>query len=415
MRRVAFRSSFSVLRHKPFRLFVLARIISVSGSAMAPVALAFAVLGFDGRPASLAIVLAGNTVPQLIMLLLGGVIADRLSKRRVIVFGNLLPALTQAGIALLVASGTADVTRVAVFAALAGGASALTQPAMNSLLPDLVGAGEVQEANALMRLPVNAVKIVAPALGGLLVALVGPEWTLAWDAASFAIAAALVSRLAISAPEKRQTSVLRDFRQGWSEFSGRPWLWSYVLSGTVVVALWLGGYQLLGPVVTHDRDLGAATWGTVQGAFAVGLFGGGFISLKWKPSRIMVACVCANLPLALPLLALAADAPLVVLAAGVALAGAALDVAVVCWHTALQEQLPPQVLGRVSALSSTGELMAVPLGYLAVGATATSLGPTSVLLASAAVMTLATVVLLLAPSIWAVRRRAPQVPDPVAA
>ncbi|WP_330261103.1 MFS transporter [Streptomyces sp. NBC_00539] len=412
---MAFRSSFSVLRHKPFRLFVLARIISVSGSAMAPVALAFAVLGFDGRPASLAIVLAGNTVPQLIMLLLGGVIADRLSKRRVIVFGNLLPALTQAGIALLVASGTADVTRVAVFAALAGGASALTQPAMNSLLPDLVGAGEVQEANALMRLPVNAVKIVAPALGGLLVALVGPEWTLAWDAASFAIAAALVSRLAISAPEKRQTSVLRDFRQGWSEFSGRPWLWSYVLSGTVVVALWLGGYQLLGPVVTHDRDLGAATWGTVQGAFAVGLFGGGFISLKWKPSRIMVACVCANLPLALPLLALAADAPLVVLAAGVALAGAALDVAVVCWHTALQEQLPPQVLGRVSALSSTGELMAVPLGYLAVGATATSLGPTSVLLASAAVMTLATVVLLLAPSIWAVRRRAPQVPDPVAA
>ncbi|WP_329201001.1 MULTISPECIES: MFS transporter [unclassified Streptomyces] len=412
---MAFRSSFSVLRHKPFRLFVLARIISVSGSAMAPVALAFAVLGFDGRPASLAIVLAGNTVPQLIMLLLGGVIADRLSKRRVIVFGNLLPALTQAGIALLVASGTADVTRVAVFAALAGGASALTQPAMNSLLPDLVGAGEVQEANALMRLPVNAVKIVAPALGGLLVALVGPEWTLAWDAASFAIAAALVSRLAISAPEKRQTSVLRDFRQGWSEFSGRPWLWSYVLSGTVVVALWLGGYQLLGPVVTHDRDLGAATWGTVQGAFAVGLFGGGFISLKWKPSRIMVACVCANLPLALPLLALAADAPLVVLAAGAALAGAALDVAVVCWHTALQEQLPPQVLGRVSALSSTGELMAVPLGYLAVGATATSLGPTSVLLASAAVMTLATVVLLLAPSIWAVRRRAPQVPDPVAA
>lgn len=196
---------------------------------------------------------------------------------------------------------------------------------------------------------------------------------------------------------------------------GRPWLWSYVLSGTVVVALWLGGYQLLGPVVTHDRDLGAATWGTVQGAFAVGLFGGGFISLKWKPSRIMVACVCANLPLALPLLALAADAPLVVLAVSVALVGAALDVAVVCWHTALQEQLPPQVLGRVSALSSTGELMAVPLGYLAVGATATSLGPTSVLLASAAVMTLATVVLLLAPSIWAVRRRAPQVPDPVAA
>ncbi|MFC6982171.1 MFS transporter [Streptomyces cirratus] len=191
------------MRHKPFRLFVLARIISMSGSAMAPVALAFAVLGFDDRPNSLAIVLAGNTVPQLIMLLVGGVIADRLSKRRVIVLGNLVPALTQGAVALLVASGTADVTRVAAFAALAGGASALTQPAMNSLLPHLVAAGEIQEANALMRLPVNAVKIAAPAVGGLLVALVGPQWTLAWDAASFAIAAALVSRLAISARKSR--------------------------------------------------------------------------------------------------------------------------------------------------------------------------------------------------------------------
>ncbi|THA50414.1 MFS transporter [Streptomyces sp. A1136] len=395
------------MRHKPFRLFVLARIISMSGSAMAPVALAFAVLGFDDRPNSLAIVLACNTVPQLVMMLVGGVIADRLSRRRVIVVGNLVSACTQAAVALLVALGAADVTRVAGFAVLAGGASALAQPAMNSLLPHLVEAGEVQEANALMRLPVNAVKIVAPALGGLLVALVGPEWTLAWDAASFAIAAVLVSRIGISVREKRTSSVLRDFKEGWAAFSGRFWLWSYVASGTVVVALWLGGYQLLGPVLAQDRHLGAVAWGTVQGAFAVGLFAGGFVSLKWKPSRIMVACVCANLPSALPLLALAVRAPLVVVAAGAVLAGIGLDIAIVCWHTALQEQLPSEVLGRVNSLSSTGELMAVPLGYLVVGATASALGPTSVLLASAAVMTLATLVLLAAPSVWAIRRRGP--------
>ncbi|MGW7194281.1 MFS transporter, partial [Streptomyces sp. NPDC054838] len=223
---MAVTSSFSVLRHKPFRLFVLARIISMSGSAMAPVALAFAVLGFDDRPDSLAIVLACNTVPQLIMLLVGGVIADRLSRRRVIVFGNLISAFTQAGVALLVASGTADVTRVAAFAVLAGGASALAQPAMNSLLPDLVGADEIQEANALMRLPVNAVKIVAPAVGGLLVALIGPEWTLAWDGASFAVAAVLVGGIGSSVQEKRTSSALRDFKEGWAAFSGRFWLWS---------------------------------------------------------------------------------------------------------------------------------------------------------------------------------------------
>ncbi|WP_272934825.1 MFS transporter [Streptomyces spororaveus] len=404
VRRVVNQGSFYVLRHRQFRLFVLARLISMSGSAMAPVAIAFSVLGFDDRPNSLAIVLASNTVPQLILLLVGGVVADRVSRRRLIVLGNLVAAATQMAICLMVASGTADVTRVAILAAVAGGASAMMQPAMNGLLPQLVDGDQLQEANALLRLPTNIVRIVAPAAGGALVALIGPQWTLGWDAASFVIAALLCSRLKISGPVKRKSSILRDFREGWTEFSSRFWLWSYVLSGTVVVALWLGGYQLLGPVVINDQKLSAAVWGTVQGSFAVGLVIGGIVSLKWKPARIMVVCVCANLPLAIPLAALAVRAPLILLAAAACLAGIGLDIAIVCWNTAIQQHLPQELLGRVSSFSSIGELMAVPLGYVVVGATATSMGTSTVLTASAIAMTLATLVLLLAPSVWRIRR-----------
>ncbi|MFI6686635.1 MFS transporter [Streptomyces sp. NPDC050485] len=403
--------SFSVLRHRPFRVFVTARLISMSGSAMAPVALAFTVLGFDSHPASLAIVLASNTVPQLVLLLVGGVVADGFSRQRLIVIGNLIPALTQVCVAVLVACGTATTARVAVFAAVAGGASALMQPAMNSLLPQIVDASQLQEANALLRLPSNVIRIVAPAVGGALVAFVGAQWILGWDAASFAIAAILCSRLSVSGAMKSGVSVLRDFRDGWSEFVSRFWLWSYVLSGTVVVALWLGGYQLLGPVVVHDLKLGPAVWGTIQGSFAFGLVLGGVISLKWKPSRIMVACVCANLPMALPLLALSAGAPLVWLSASAVLAGIGLDIAIVCWNTSIQEQLPAALLGRVSSFSSVGELMGVPLGYLVIGVTATDVGASSVLVVSAVVMTLATLVLLAAPSVWAVRRALVEQPD----
>lgn len=85
---------------------------------MAPVALAFAVLGVDGNPTSLAVVLASNTAPQLVLLLAGGVIADRFSRQRVIVIGNLVPALTQGCVALLVASGAATTGRIAFFAAV---------------------------------------------------------------------------------------------------------------------------------------------------------------------------------------------------------------------------------------------------------------------------------------------------------
>ncbi|MFI5983617.1 MFS transporter [Streptomyces sp. NPDC051555] len=394
----------ALLRNKRFRTLLLASLVSASGSAMAPVALAFTVLGFDSRPGSLALVLAGSTAPQLILLLVGGVAADRFSRRRLIVIGNVVPALTQATVALLVLWGAASTARVAVFAAVASGASALASPAMNSLLPQFVEAPRLQEANALLRLPTNLVRILAPAIGGVLVALVGPQLTLAWDAASFAIAALLYSRLSIAGPVAARGSVLRDFRTGWNEFRGRFWLWSYTLSGTFVVAFWLGGYGLLGPVVAHDTDLGAAGWGTVQGSFAVGLVLGGVLSLRWRPSRIMIACVAANLPLALPLLALAAGAPLPVLAVSAALAGVGVDISIVCWNTVMQQQLPVELLGRLGSFSSIGEQLAVPLGYLLVGAAAASWGAAPVLRAAAVAMTLATVALFAAPSLWALRR-----------
>lgn len=382
---------------------------------MAPVALAFAVLGVDGNPTSLAVVLASNTAPQLVLLLAGGVIADRFSRQRVIVIGNLVPALTQGCVALLVASGAATTGRIAFFAAVAGCASALTQPAMNSLLPHIVDAGELQEANALMRLPSNLIRIVAPALGGALVALVDPAPTLGWDAASFALAALLCARLDVAGPAKAAASPFQDFKDGWKEFSGAFWIWSYTLSGMLVVALWLAGYQLLGPVIAKNGDLGATAWGVVQGAFAGGLFLGGIISLKWKPSRIMVVCVCANIPLAFPLLALAWNAPLVLVALTAVLAGIGLDVAIVCWNTAVQEQLPTEVLGRVNSYNQAGELMSVPLGYLVVGSAAASLGTAGVLLWSALLMTLANLALLAAPSVWAVRRTSSNEPAPAKA
>ncbi|MFF4861762.1 hypothetical protein ACWCRF_06280 [Streptomyces sp. NPDC002405] len=168
--------------------------------------------------------------------------------------------------------------------------------------------------------------------------MIGPQWILGWDAASFALAALLCAFLTIAGTAKPGpgTSVLHDFRTGWREFAQRSRLWSYTLSGTVVVALWLGSYQLLGPVVLDRTDLGAAAWGTVQGSLAVGLVLGGLIALRWKPDQLMIACVATGLPLALPLVILATGPHLVALAASAAVAGIGLDLSIAYWNTALQ-------------------------------------------------------------------------------
>lgn len=397
----------SPLKNPGFRTFLFARLVSASGTAMAPVALAFTVLGQDSRPTALAVVLAGNMLPQLVLLLAGGVVADRIAPRALLVSGHVLAALSQGAVALVAASGRAGTGTLVLLACVTGGATAWMQPTINSVLPRLVGREQLQSANTLLRLPSNLLRVVAPALGGVLVATVGPQWTLGWDAASFLLAGLLCARLPVRQAvrrEERGGGLRADFREGWQAFRSRSWLWSYVLSGTAVVALWLGGYQLLGPVVLKEQGRGAAEWGTVQGAFAVGLVLGGVLALRWRPERLMIATVCAGLPMAIPLLALASGAGVAVLALSTALAGVGLDLSIVWWNTAIQQELPGEVLGRVSSYVSIGEQLAVPLGYVIIGLTATSAGTPTVLAWCGVLLFLSGAVLLAVPGQWEVRR-----------
>ncbi|MBY8848642.1 MFS transporter, partial [Saccharothrix sp. MB29] len=119
--------------------------------------------------------------------------------------------------------------------------------------------------------------MLGPAVGGAAVALVGPAWAIAWDAATYLAAAVVLGRLRVPLPPKRLANFLADLREGWSEFWSRTWLWAIVLQFSVVNAVWVGGFSLLGPVVA-DRELGgAASWGVIGAGLAVGLVAGGVL------------------------------------------------------------------------------------------------------------------------------------------
>ncbi|MET7742916.1 MFS transporter [Streptomyces sp. NPDC005385] len=391
------------LRSAAFRRFVLANLISATGTAMAPIALAYAVIGEGGGAGSLGLVLATNTVPTVAFLLAGGVLADRMSRSRILVAGNVVAASAQGALAAVVLAGAASTLSIAACGFLSGVAMAFTVPAGQGVVNQLVAAEHLQQANALVRLPGNAVRVLGPVAGGLVVALCGPGWALAWDALTFVIAALLLHGLRLEAPVTVH-SALSDLRAGWAGFRSRTWLWTYTVAGMVVVAAWLAGFQMLGPLLAADVYSGAGSWGLVQGAFALGLLAGALVCLWWKPYRLLAVAVSTASLLFLPLTAMGLGLPLSAVLVAALLAGIGLDVAIVAWTTAFQLHVPEDELGRASSFNSVGERLAIPLGYLLAAFAAGTWSDQDVLLVCAGAIVAATVVNLCVRDVYRINR-----------
>lgn len=395
------------LRIAAFRRFVLADLISATGSAMAPLALAYSVIEQGGGAGSLGLVLATNTVPTIVLLLVGGVLADRLSRSRILFLGNLLAAAAQGALAVTVATGHASTTSIAACGFVSGAAVAFTVPAIQGAVSQIVPAEHLQQANALLRLPSNAVKVLGPVIGGVIVAFSGPAWALAWDALTFAVAALLLLGLRLDAPLAAVGSALSELRAGWTGFWARTWLWTYTAAGTVLVAAWLAGFQLLGPLVAARHYDGARDWGLVQAAFASGLLAGTLVCLRWRPRRLLTVAITAASALALPLAALGEGLALPAVMIATLLAGIGLDVAIVAWTTAFQQHVPQAELGRMSAFNNVGERLAIPLGYLITALATRTWDDRTVLTACAGLIAAATVLNLCVPDAHRINRADP--------
>ncbi|MFE0893751.1 MFS transporter [Streptomyces rochei] len=394
----------ALLRIATFRRFAAANLISATGSAMAPLALAYAVIEQGGGAGSLGVVLATNTVPTIVFLLAGGLFADRLSRSLLLFAGNLLAAGAQGALAVTVATGHATTVSIAACGFVSGTAASFVFPAAQGAVAQIVPAQHLQQANALLRLPGNAVKVLGPVVGGVLVTAGGAAWALAWDAVTFAVAAVLLLGLRLDAPLVAPGGVLSDLRAGWAGFWSRTWLWTYTAVGTVLVAAWLAGFQLLGPLVAAEQYAGARDWGLIQAAFTCGLLVGTLVCLHWKPYRLLTVAVVAAGALALPLAAMACTVPLPLVLSATALAGVGLDVAIVAWATAFQQRVPQAEQGRMSAFNGVGERLAIPMGYLIAALAAHSWSSQAVLLACAGMIAAATVLNLCVPDVYRINR-----------
>jgi len=393
------------LRARPFRLLFAGRAVSSFGDRLVPVALTFAVLHLTGSVSDLGIVLAAQTVPLVLFVLLGGVWADRLPRQRVMLASDLVRFATQGASAVLILNGTAHIWQLAALQAVYGMADGFFTPAANGLVPQVVAAEDLQPANALLGLSENATAVLGPAVAGVIVVGAGAGWGLAVDAATFLLSAAFLAALRVDSAAQvardRTTSVLRELRAGWKAFSSRRWLLVSVGYFTLMFAFGFSTFRVLGPEVAEKFLGGPGAWAAISTAMGVGAIAGGVLALRWRPAHPLRAAFIISLfgvPLTLLLLGAHAALWLVILTA--LIEGVIGSFFNAVWFTAMQRSVPADEISRVTSWDAVGSYALQPVGLALVGPIAAAVGVSATLYAAGGIFLVITVGVIAMPSVW---------------
>lgn len=382
------------LRERNFFLLFVGQSVSSLGNALVPVALTFALLDLTHSAADLGYVLGAEAAAQVAFLLAGGVIADRISRRAVMLASDTVRGAAEAVLGILLITGRPSVWVIGVLAVAQGAAGAAFLPASTGLVPAVVSPANLQQANQLQQVASAAASIAGPALAGVLVVTASPGWAILLDAGSFAVSVALLAAMQLNnVPRPSRQHFLRDLRDGWDEFRSRSWLWPMVIAFSIVNML-VGAYSVLGPVASQRYFGGAAAWATVATVGGLGSVAGGLLASRLRarhPLRLGVSVAVLG---GLTPLAFAAGLPVPAIAAAAAIAGTGIILFLSLFNSTMQRQVPERSLSRVTSYTWFGALIAYPLGLAIAGPLASVLAVRTALLVTGSLQILAILSLL---------------------
>ncbi|MDX3076186.1 MFS transporter [Streptomyces sp. MI02-7b] len=396
------------------RLFV-GQSLSVLGDRVSFVAVPFAVLSVGGSASDIGLVTAAGLLPMLLFTLVGGVWADRFRRHRIMLVSDVVRCAVQGLIAALLLAGIAEVSHLVLLMIVFGTADAFFMPTSTGLLPLVVGADRLREANALRGFVQSSGLVLGPALAGGLIALAGPGGALAVDALTFAVSAAFLARLRprAGAPAAARTTAggtfLGELRAGWSHVRGNAWVWSGMAAIGVYHVVVLPSVFVLGPVLAAREWGGVASWSVVVTAFGAGAVVGDVCAYRLRVARPMAVGAAALAVASCQAVVIGSGGSLTVIAVLEAVTGVAVSVFFTLWETALQTHVPEAMLSRVSSYDFLLSSGLMPLGLALAGPVSASLGVRPTLFAMTVVAVPASLALLCVPAVRRLPARAPAV------
>lgn len=395
MSRTAISEGLTLLKRRDFARLFSAYFISYFGAAMAPIAMAFGVLELTGSTKDSAVVIAAPIIAQIFVLLLGGTLADRTSRQKLMVFADLLALTSQMTIAILFLTEQASVLTLSIFMLISGSAYALHKPATTGFIPQIVSRQDLQAANAFLGLSKNSAIMLGAATAGVLVATLGAGYTLLIDALTFGVSGLLILTLKPKTQKAvEKVSLIQDLQLGWKEFTSHTWLWSIIIQFAIMVAALQGIFALVGPAIARDQMGGAIDWGLIMAFDGLGCLAGGALALVINVKRPMLFATCCAFFFVLLPLVLAGPLQLWIVCIAAFFSGTAGQLYGVFWYTTLHKQIPANMLSRVSAYDHMGSIALAPLGILAAGFLYEEIGGRATALIAVAIIILPTLLIL---------------------
>jgi MFS family permease len=370
------------LRHRDYRLLAAGSIVSLLGDGFFHVALAWQVYTISNAPTALSIVFLAISLPSVLLVLVGGVFADRYDRRRLMAGADLLRAAALAAIALLSGAGVLELWHIAALVVFIGAGDAFFNPASTAMLPDVVPNQDLPAANALAGIyrPIM-IRMVGPAIAGLVVAAFGPAPAFAVDGASFVLSAAAV--LAIRARPRTRAALdhglratLAEVAEGFRYTRSKPWIWATLLSAMFSLLVFIGPVEVLVPfVVKNELRLGPEALGLIFAAGGVGSLvmsiAIGVLGLPRRRVTVMYAAWSVGV------LGTAGYGLMTELWQGFVISfvlQSGFMLGSVIWTTMLQQLVPRHLLGRVSSLDWLMSVGLVPVSYALTGPVSGALG-----------------------------------------
>lgn len=391
------------LGERNFLLFFVGQTASQIGTGMAPVAITFAILE-HGNASDVGYVAAAGLVPVVLFLLIGGVLADRMSRRLVMLGSDSLRALAETGLGLWILTQRPPLWGFMVLAALVGTGQAFFSPAMTGIVPQVISAAKLQQANALNGLSGSVGAIIGPAIAGLIVAVSNPGWAVLIDGLTYVVSVLSLYLISVEwLPREGGESFFHQLREGWYEFWSRTWLWVIVVEFSIINILIFAPMFVLGPVIAKQYLGGAPAWGLILAFEGAGAVLGGVLMLRYRPRRPLLVATISPVTWIWPLLGLAFHSPTLLVASGAFVSGIGISIFSTLWVTTMQREVPSEILSRVSAYDWFGSLVFMPIGMAIVGPVARVAGVRPTIIGAAVLLFVFIAVTLTVPSVVQMR------------
>jgi MFS family permease len=405
----ASRSRIGILRPLGIRDFALlwaGATVSLAGDGVYVVAIAWQVYELSNSPTALSLVGVAWTLPIGIFVLIGGVISDRFERRRIMIAADILRAIAVATIGVLSLSGAIELWHLIVLAAVFGTGEAFFGPAFTSIVPDIVPKHLLLQANSLDQfIRPFAFLLVGPALGGWMVAVIGPGQAFMLDAGTFLVSAAAVFFIRHrTAPRERgeeRTSMLRDLREGLVFVRAHAWLWATLLAAAIFLLAYWGPVEVLVPYLVRNELGGdASDFGLVLAFGGVGALLAAFLlGQRGFPRRHITFMYSAWGFGSLALVGFGLATEVWQMQAISFLEGALFTSGMVIWGTLMQTLVPGELLGRVTSLDWFVSTSLVPVSFALTGPVSAGLGAQTTLVVAGLVAAAATFAFLLVPGV----------------